>query len=153
MKHKITIRKFRKGDERKISHLCRRCIAEINSKDVSEKETEFLINEFSPSGVVKYSKDSLMYVALLDEKIVGTGNLKENQVRGVFINPNYHGYGIGRRIMNYIEGIAIRKGIRSVYLNSSAYAKEFYKKLGYKKVRDFNSVVGVMTKMTKKLEL
>ncbi|MFC2133664.1 GNAT family N-acetyltransferase [Bacteroidota bacterium] len=152
MKLKIRIRKFREGDDWKVSNLCRRCISEINSEDLSEKEVQFLLDEFSPAGVKNYAQTSSMYVAMLHDEIAGTGNIMENQIRGVFINPDYLGFGIGRKIMNYIEGIAKRKGLKSVYLNSSAYAKDFYLKLGYKKNKDFNSPVGVMTKMTKKLE-
>ena len=152
MKEKIRIRKFREGDEWKVSKLCRRCISEINSLDLTKKEVQVLLDEFSPAGVLNYAKTSSMYVAIFEEEIAGTGNLKENQIRGVFINPDYLGFGIGRKMMNYIEGIAKRKGLKSVYLNSSDYAKKFYLKLGYKKNKNFNSPVGVMTRMTKKLE-
>ncbi len=38
-------------------------------------------------------------------------------------------------------------------INSSKYAVKFYEKIGYKRIKRVNSLVGHMTKMEKKIDI
>ena len=146
----IKIRKFKKGDERKLSYLNRKCIITINSKDISKKETEVLHDYFTPSQILRDSHRQKIFVAEYNGKIAGTATMDGDWIRAVFVNPTYHGKGIGTKLIKYIENLIKRNGFRSVSLNSSPSAENFYKKLGYKKVKEIHKEVGRMILMKKK---
>jgi GNAT superfamily N-acetyltransferase len=151
----IKIRKFKQGDERKISYLSRKCIVVINSEDMTKKQTAILYNHFMPGQFTKDAKRFKIYVAEFKGKVVGTATLDltmdENWIRAVFVNPKYHGKGIGKKLMRHMENIVKKTGFRSVSLKSSPYAVNFYKRLGYKKLKDILGEVGSMTLMKKRL--
>ena len=151
----IKIRKFRKGDERKLSYLSRKCTVLINSKDMTKKQTEVLYKHFTPGQFVKDAKRFNIYVAEFSGKVVGTATLDitldDNWVRAVFVNPSYHGKSIGKELMKRVENDAKKMGFRSLFLNSSPFAVNFYIKLGYKKIKEILGEVGLMTVMKKSL--
>lgn len=134
--HKIRIRRFEQKDARKVSCLIRKTLREVNSKDYPQNVIQFMCENYSPKRIVKKSSNRLMYVAVEDERILGTVSLKDNVILALFVSPKFHGKGIGTELMNYVESAARKRGYRCVSLPSSVTAFEFYRKLGYKKVRD-----------------
>ncbi len=147
----IKIKKFKKGDERKLSYLSRKCIVLINSKDITKKETAILYNHFTPGRFIQDAKRFKIYVAEYNNKIAGTATFDEGWIRAVFVNPIFHEKGIGKELMMHLEKIAKKFGFRSVNLKSSPFAKNFYNKIGYKKIKDIKGEVGHMILMKKKL--
>ena len=146
------IKRFESGQEFEVSRICQGSISEINSKDLSEKQTGNLLNAFTPRAIISYASKLNVYVAITAEgQICGTGTLAGNQVRGVFVDVKLIGKGIGRQIMVFLEKRAGEQGEESICLSASKYAVEFYKNIGYKKINHANSLVGPMTKMEKKL--
>jgi N-acetylglutamate synthase-like GNAT family acetyltransferase len=153
MKEKLNTRKMRAGEEITVSRLCKRCIREINSKDMTKKQVEYLSNYFSVKNIRDSQKDTEIYVALLADKIVATGSLCEGRIKSFFVNPNYHKKGIGAKLVKYLENKLKEKGYSSVFLRSSKYAIGFYKKLGFEETEKINSPeVGEVTVMKKKFK-
>ncbi len=132
----MQIRKFRKEDTRKVSNLIIKCLKEVNSKDYSKKIINFMCRHFSSKKIIDISKKRQIYVAVKNNEIIGTASLKKNVILSVFVNPAMHRKQIGKRLMRKIEQQAMKKGYKSVELPSSLTAFDFYKKLGYKKVRE-----------------
>jgi GNAT superfamily N-acetyltransferase len=132
----MRIRKFRKEDAQKVSNLIRKALVEVNSKDYSRKIITNLCKIYSPKGLMDITKKRDIYVAVEGDKILGTASLQGDAIYGVFVNPRYHGKGIGTKLMNYVEKVAKRRGLKSVGLPASLTAYGFYKKLGYKKFRE-----------------
>ncbi|MBN1923219.1 MAG: GNAT family N-acetyltransferase [Nanoarchaeota archaeon] len=132
----MKLRKFKKEDARKLSYLIRKALTETNINDYSKKVIDYLYERNSPAHIVDRAKIKLTYVAVDGDKVIGTGNLEGNEINTVFVNPKYHGKGIGRKIMEHLEEIAKKKGYKSIKLPASVTAKRFYEKLGYKKVKD-----------------
>jgi len=147
----IKIRKFKKGDEQKLSYLSRRCVVLINSKDMSEEQMINMCRHFTPSRFVEYAKRFRVYVAEEGGRLVGTATLDENWIRAVFVNPKYHRKGIGTEIMDYLENIAQKHGLKSISLKASPFAVNFYKKRNYKKIKNIKTEVGSVTVMKKNL--
>jgi len=144
---------MRRGEEITVSRLCKRCIREINSKDMTKKQVEYLSNYFSVKNIRDSQKDTEIYVALLAGKIVATGSLCERRIKSFFVNPDHHKQGIGAKLVKYLEGKLKEKGHNSVFLRSSKYAVGFYKKLGFKEAEKINSPdVGEVTVMKKKIK-
>ena len=141
------------GEEIAVSRICKRCIREINSNDMTKKQVDYLSNYFSVKNIRDSLKDTSIYVALLGEKIVATGSLCEGRIKSFFVNPSYHKKGIGSKLVKYLEGILKKNGYSSVFLRSSKYAVGFYKKLGFKEAEKINSPeVGEVTVMKKKFK-
>lgn len=133
------IRKFKKEDAIKVSNIIRRCFREVNSKDYSKKVITNLCNFFTPSLLIKNLEDRTIFVAVENDKIIGTASLKENIVMTVFINPDIHSKGVGSKLMDEVEGLAKENGYKSVIVPSGLTSFEFYKKRGYKKVKIIHS--------------
>jgi len=147
----IRVVKYKKGDERKIANLCKKCILEINKKDLSKKQTELLIHEFSPRGIVRYARLAEVFVAKDKDKPIGTITLFNNQIKGMFVHPDYQLKGVGKQMLEHAEGEALKKGHVFTFLNSSSFSLKFYKKSGYRKVKVVDSIVGELTLMKKNL--
>ena len=77
--------------------------------------------------------ESSFYVAMDDVAIVGSGaiNLESGQIDGVFIQPNYMGHGIGRRMMAHLEGLVLSTELTEIFLDSTLNAAPFYRKCGF----------------------
>jgi GNAT superfamily N-acetyltransferase len=135
-KCEIEIREFRREDAGKVSCLIRKTLIEVNSKDYPQDVIRFLCENYSPQRIIEKSSNRQIYVAVDDGRILGTASLKDDIALGLFVNPEFHGKGIGTKLMSHIEVAARKRGYKSIRLPSSITAYEFYKKLGYKKVRD-----------------
>ena len=66
-----------------------------------------------------------------DGRIVATGTLLGDDVRRVYVEPEWQGRGLGGAIMHALEARAAEEGIAQVILGASLVAKPFYDRLGY----------------------
>lgn len=91
---------------------------------------------FVQSGTLKnvfLAGDYLLFVAVLDEKIVGIISLREkNHISLLFVDDKYHKMGIGCGLIK-----ALRDFMRNVSdqayitVNAAPYAEQFYHKVGF----------------------
>jgi citrate lyase synthetase len=138
------------SEEEIVSEICHKCIKDINAKDLTNEQIEVLLNEFSPNGIISYSEKYKVYVAKNENnEIIGTGTLAKNQIKGVFVDTNYFGKGVGKSIMQFLENKLKELGYKKSFLTSSKYVRDFYLKLGYRKINMIDSIVGEMTEMEK----
>ena len=96
-----------------------------------------------PKGSEKDEKEanSIHFIALLDDRIVGTvrfHKIKENigQIRYLAVDNNYQGKGIGRNLMETIYITAKNQLFQYFILNARETAVPFFKKLGYKVIEE-----------------
>jgi len=54
----------------------------------------------------------------------------------VFVHPDYRGEGVGKKIMDFLEGKIKKKDFKFALLTSGPTAYSFYKKLGYSKIKE-----------------
>ncbi len=105
------IRRFLIGDAVKVSVLIRRNFLEVNIKDYSEEAMRILANEFNVNKVNNIASYAHMYVVEdKDEGIIGCGAISsfwgsedESILLTVFVIPELHGKGIGRKIIEVLE--------------------------------------------------
>jgi len=135
----MRIRKFKKEDATKVSNIIRRCLREVVSKDYPKKAIESLCEFFTPTLLIKNLKDRIIFVAVENDKVVGTASLKGYTVFTVFVNPDFHGKGIGSKLMDKVEDLAKKNGCKILKVPSGLSSFEFYKKRGYKKVKIIHS--------------
>ena len=131
----MRIRKFKRDDAIKVSNIIRRCLREVVSKDYPKKEIESLCEFFTPSLLIKNLKDRIIFVAVENDKVVGTASLKGDTVFTVFVNPDFHGKGIGSKLMDKVEDLAKKNGCKILKVPSGLSSFEFTKKEDIKKLR------------------
>lgn len=131
----MRIRKFRKEDAKATSHIIRRCLREVNCADYSPKVIESLCHFLRPAQLIKNMENRDIFVAVENDKVIGTASLKENTVYTVFVNPDIHKKGIGTKLMEKVEDLARKKGYNEVKVPSGYTSFGFYKKRGYKRVK------------------
>jgi predicted N-acetyltransferase YhbS len=135
----MRIRRLRKEDATEVSNIIRRCLKEVNYKDYSKKIIISLCNFFTPSLIIKNLKDRTTFVAVENDKVIGTASLKGDKVFTVFINPDIQGKGVGSKLMDKVEDLAKKKEYKIIKVPSGLTSLGFYKKRGYKKVKLIHS--------------
>ena len=129
----IKIRDFTKADAEAASYMITRNLLEINCRDYPIKVIEFMKSLYTAEYLIDIMEQRNMIVAHDESEVIGISALEDNLIYTVFVNPDYHGKGIGAMLMKEIENYALSKGINHVILYASLSAYEFYSKLGYRK--------------------
>ena len=98
------------------------------------------------------------YVAEVADTVVGTGTLdtESGHVDAIFVRPDMIRQGIGRSMMQTLEQVARRSGLRELKLDSTLNAAPFYRSCGFSgdRVSVYRSPRGISldcVPMTKKL--
>ncbi|MCK4952808.1 GNAT family N-acetyltransferase [Candidatus Bathyarchaeota archaeon] len=131
----MEIRRFKPEDAEEISYLISTTLREINVKDYPLRIIENVERKHLPSKLIEKSKYRDVFVAEESGEILGTISVEGDVVFSVFIKSNYQRKGIGRKMIEYIENNTKDKGIKTLRVSSSTTSFEFYKKLGYRKIK------------------
>ncbi len=131
----MLIRRFKAGDAGKVSYLISKTVYLVNYVDYPKSIIEKARLDNTSAKIIKKSQEMDVYVAAIGEKILGTATLNGNKVEAVYVNPRYHGLGVGKKLMEKMENIARKKGFSKIILFASITAAGFYQKLRYKKVK------------------
>jgi N-acetylglutamate synthase-like GNAT family acetyltransferase len=128
----MIIREFKNKDAEELSHLIIQNLETVNIKDYPREAIDALIPKNKPERLIEKSKNRILLVAEENNHVIGTASLVDNEVKSVFVDTKLHKQGIGKKLMQSIEDIAKKKGIKHLFLFASLTAVEFYKKLDYK---------------------
>lgn len=135
---KIKIRRYKDGDETEICKIIQKDVLAENIKDYTPKAIERLIKTHNEELISRRAKAFHTYVFLINEKIIGVGmigpywnSLTESSFFTIFINPEYKGKGLGRKIIETLESDEYYKRATRVEIPASITAMEFYKHFGY----------------------
>lgn len=101
-------------------------------------------NHYSPETIDLWLNGSLpegfaaklernFYVTTLNKNIIGLGafSYSDNKIYAIFTKPEFMGKGVGKKMMVYLENLAIKNRINTIYLDSTLNAAPFYRSLGY----------------------
>jgi len=134
----MRIRKAKKEDIPSISKLILNTVNKINAKDYKKRQLEIEKEQHTIEKLEEEIKINPFFILIDKEKIIGViqFDLKENRLDRLFLNPKYLGKGLGKKLILYGENYAKKKGIKKVLLYPTDYALEFYKKAGYKILRE-----------------
>ena len=127
----IGLRRATPNDTAAISQVICDAIRTVNAQDYPPAEIDRLIAGFSPTSLRGLMTERLTLVATQDNTIVGTGALRDAEIKSVFVSPQHHRRGIGTALMGALETIAMERGVRCLSLSSSLSAMGFYRMLGY----------------------
>lgn len=105
------IRPARSEDAEGISRAIISALRETNAKDYSQAVIARVEASFSPAAILDLLKRRTVFVAIVEDNIVGTASLDGEVVRTVFILPEYQGRGIGQALMGRVERAAIAANV------------------------------------------
>jgi GNAT superfamily N-acetyltransferase len=146
----IGIRAFCLEDAARVAEIVRRCLVEVNSRDYPAKIIDKMCRHFTPGRFRALSRRRPFYVAETDQ-VVGTVSRDGNKIYTMFVDPDHHGAGIGRRLLHHVESLAIQEGFDYMETGASITGHEFYLKLGYIDVRESETNFGLNYILRKRL--
>lgn len=132
----LSIRKATTADAKEISNLIISCLRETNAKDYSPDIIDRVVTNFTPEKVTALIESRDVFIATQNNLIIGTVNLEQSNIRSLFVLPEKQNCGVGAHLMQHVETIAKEQGCNLLTVPSSVTAEGFYKKLGYKTLRD-----------------
>jgi histone acetyltransferase (RNA polymerase elongator complex component) len=111
----------------------------VNSRDYSEEIINHMCKLFTPAYITEIAKTRNVYVIVKDSEIVGTASLDQDTIYTVFVDVKHHRSGIGRKLIQHVEHVALQSEVTQLKLPSSITGQGFYEKLGYKAVQVIES--------------
>lgn len=134
----IIVRKYKDGDAKGICEIIKKDVLTENIKDYPQAAIEHLIESHNEELIERRAKWCHVYVLTDNEKIVGVGmigpywsSLTESSFFTIFIDPEYKGQGLGKKIIETLEQDEFYKRADRVEIPASITAVEFYKHFGY----------------------
>ena len=138
VKNDIRVRRFKKEDAQEVRNLVVRNFLEVNSKDYGLAAMEKLAETYDVAKILNLASYAHTYVLEWKGKIVGTGSISsfwgsttESILLTIFVMPEFHGKGIGTKIINILEQDEFYVRASRVEIPASITAVEFYRKFGY----------------------
>lgn len=147
----LLIRSFQPGDARTWLEVHRASVLGTASSVYPQS----VIDAWSPADRltdverVAWDPDGVKILAVLDEEIVGIGEVvpAANELRACYVSPSHGRKGIGRAIVGELEQIARSRGTLSLNLDASLNAEAFYCSLGYAVLEHAEHTLGSGEKM------
>ena len=130
------IRRALPVDAQAISKVVIAALQESNARDYSPEVIAQVEQYFCPTSIMALMKQRQMYVAVVEQHVVGTASLDQAVVRSVFVSPRHQGRGIGQQLMARLMEAAIAAQVEELRVPSSLTAESFYAQLGFHTVRD-----------------
>ena len=123
-----------------ISNLIIQDLLTVNSNDYGIERVKKMAEDFTVEKLQNsLNKRKKVFVALIDDNVVGTAGIDkswysddEYWILTVFVKPENHGQGIGKKLIEKIEEYATTLPVKKLIIPASITAHEFYYKLGYK---------------------
>ncbi|MGL5315554.1 MAG: GNAT family N-acetyltransferase [Peptostreptococcaceae bacterium] len=108
---------------------------EFNGPDYGKMGIETFKRSIIESNIFRnrlVTGDQVMYVAYHEDILIGVIAISaRNHISLLFVHRNYHNLGVATNLFNtLLKELKFKKGV-TIKLNSSPYAIEFYKKLGF----------------------
>jgi len=132
---KIIIRDYNKEDLERLKFIVHTTVKKAYTGVYPQEAIEYFLNLHSKENMEKDIPKGCTFMLELEGKIIASGSIVENEIKRVFVLPEYQGKGYGRKIMERIEKAALINGIRRVELCASLPSKDFYLALEYEIVR------------------
>ncbi|KKP60068.1 MAG: GNAT family acetyltransferase [Candidatus Roizmanbacteria bacterium GW2011_GWA2_34_18] len=132
----LTIRLFSPNIAKELSEMITLVINQLE-KENPTLNYQLVRDEDQSEELIKAAKKGKMWVALKNNKIVGTLSLQDKRLRRFFVHPDCQKQGIGRQLINTVYEYMKKNNIKEIWVGSIIRAVPIYEKLGFKKVKQF----------------
>lgn len=134
----IEVRRYVDGDETAICEIVKKAVLSENIKDYSKIAIDHLVESHNADLIKRRAKAFHVYVLTDEDKIIGVGmigpywdSLTESSFFTIFLDPQYKGTGLGRKIIETLEADEYFTRAERVEIPASITAVEFYRHFGY----------------------
>ncbi|MDO4459698.1 MAG: GNAT family N-acetyltransferase [Clostridia bacterium] len=134
----MTVRKFEKTDAEAVSALIAHTLRTTNSKDYSHEYIEDIVGHHTPEEIIIKSRKTHFYLICENDTIIACGSIGQSEntadtceLYTIFVHPDYQSKGVGRKLIETLEGDEYSMSANRIELSASITAVDFYKKLGY----------------------
>lgn len=134
----IVVRRYVDGDETAICEIVKKAVLSENIKDYPKTAIEHLVESHDADLIKRRAKAFHAYVLTDEDKIIGVGmigpywdSLTERSFFTIFLDPQYKGTGLGRKIIETLETDEYFTRAERVEIPASITAVEFYRHFGY----------------------
>lgn len=130
----MIIREIKKEDFKETGEMIQK-VLRTSYKDLYPKELiESFCTKYELENFTERAKKIKNFIAVKDSKIIGVIGLSNNQLRGFYVDPDYQGQKVGRKLYDYLEQIARSQNFKKIILEGSPIGEPIYKKFGFRKV-------------------
>lgn len=134
----IVVRRYVDGDETAICEIVKKAVLSENIKDYPKIAIDHLVESHNADLIKRRAKAFHVYVLTDEDKIIGVGmigpywdSLTESSFFTIFLDPQYKGTGLGRKIIETLEADEYFTRAERVEIPASITAVEFYRHFGY----------------------
>lgn len=134
----FSVRRFKIEDAKEVAALIAKTLRVTNIRDYSEEYIENDIKELSETHIIERASWMNFYVVCDKDIIIGCGAIgsywgkeDESSLFTIFVLPEYQGKGVGRKIIETLEGDELFLRAKRVEIPASITGCSFYKKMGY----------------------
>lgn len=120
-------------------------VIQVIKKSNSESLGKIYPNELIQEFLKKYDLENfkkkaqtIQYFVAEDtesKSILGVIGLKHNELRTFFVDPDFQGKGIGRKLYDFLEHEARKVGLHELILEGSPLGEPIYEHFGFKKIK------------------
>ena len=128
----VLIRLAQPEDAEQILKINFLAITTLSAKDYTQKQIKAFAGDDDISSATKnlhktiLEKKLVMFVAEVEGKIVGDAYLRDDEIYGIYVHPNYVRQKVGTKLLKTLEKEAIEKNIKKLMVSASITAFPFY---------------------------
>jgi len=145
----MIIREFKKEDAEQVNNVIYNSVN--TDQSLTEKAVLKIKKDAEPSFLIANSKKIDYFVCEEDNKIVGVGALDNDELKTLYVLPEYRNRGIGSKLIEAREKRARLKGIKKLFLYTHPSSEKFHLDNGFKIVKKFNDKAMDVVYMEKEL--
>src|ERR1700681_1052986 len=120
-------------DADRLFELRRQAITKLAAKGMSTAEAASWAEKVTIAGMQRKICELEIWVAEINEKVVGWGAIRGDRLEGLYTDPEFAGRGIATELLGLLEGLMRGRGIPAVRAESSPNAEAFYLRRGYER--------------------
>ena len=147
MEASLSYRLMKSGEESAVCALVPRVFNEFVAPDYSDDGVEEFFKYVEPNSLLERSQeDHFVLVALLLKEIVGMIEVRVySHISLLFVDKRFQRIGIGEELLRKSLEICFshKPGLLQVSVNSSPYAMEVYRRLGFRQKGPRQTVKGI----------
>lgn len=132
----MNIKKADKKDRKEIVNVIKKSILATHVNIYPKDEIDHKLRIYSENRIREYMDKGEYFVAVEDNKIVGCVLAKEDNMRSLYVLPEYMRKGIGSKLAQEAEDCIKKNGYDHVNIWSSLVSIDFYKSRGYEILGD-----------------
>jgi len=122
---KTVYRRATLDDTNRLFELRRQSIVKLAVKAMSIEEAARWADNLTVAGMERRICELKIWVAEIGERVVGWGSIRDDQLEGLYVDPEFTGRGIGTELLGPLEGLMQNEVFQQCARNQARMRKRF----------------------------